>query len=99
MVTLIGHFLIFFYNHLKLNSKVIYKVNCVQKLNENKIISGSRDQTIKVWDLSTGLCCNTLEGNGSAMCIQLLSDERIICGYDDWSIKVWDLDANDCLKV
>ncbi len=52
-----------------------------------------------MWNLLTGLCCNTLEGNGSAMCIQLLSDERIICGYDDWTIKVWDLAANDCLKV
>lgn len=30
----------------------------------NRVISGSEDKTVKVWDMVSGECVNTLEGEG-----------------------------------
>ncbi len=35
------------------------------KQSNNKIISCSSDKTIKVWDIASGDCLNTLEGHAS----------------------------------
>ena len=36
-------------------------VICVRVLSVNKLASGSRDNTIKIWDLVTGQCLQTIE--------------------------------------
>jgi len=32
-------------------------------IGDNKIVSGSNDKTIKVWDIESGDCLKTLEGH------------------------------------
>jgi WD40 repeat protein len=39
----------------------------------SQIISGSRDNTVKVWDASTGSCVHTLEGHGDAVSFVCMS--------------------------
>ncbi len=36
-------------------------VLCIAKLNDNTILSGSIDGSIKIWDITTGNCLKTLE--------------------------------------
>ena len=68
----------------------------------HKIISGSLDSTIKVWDLDTGLCLSTLdwmssEGHtGVIRCLQADS-WRIVSSSDDKTLKVWELESGQRL--
>ncbi|CAI2162989.1 12799_t:CDS:2 [Funneliformis geosporum] len=69
------------------HSESIY---CVQ-FDENKIISGSRDDTIKIWDIKTGKCVKTFHGHKqSVLCLQY-DDKVIVSGSSDATIIVWDL--------
>jgi len=67
-----------------------------------KIISGSLDRTIKLWDLNTGDCLSTLdwmssEGHtGVVRCLQT-DAWRIVSAADDKTIKVWSLDSGQRL--
>ena len=67
-----------------------------------KIISGSLDSTIKLWDLETGLCSRTLdwmtsEGHtGVIRCLQADS-WRIVSSSDDKTLKVWELETGQRL--
>ena len=56
-----------------------------------KIISGSFDKTIKIWDANTGECLETLEGHsGSVKSVSYSPDgKNIISGSDDKTIKIW----------
>lgn len=55
------------------------------------IVSGSRDNTIKVWDMATRCCLLTLEGHtGSVLCLQF-DETKIISGSSDSTIKIWDI--------
>lgn len=55
------------------------------------LISGSGDNTLKVWDENTGHCVQTWTGHSaSVMTCQHDGDYRIISGSYDKTIKVWD---------
>ena len=52
------------------------------------LISGSYDNTLKIWDLKTGECTNTLRGHtDSVLCLQF-DNEKIISGSADRTIRV-----------
>ena len=57
------------------------------------MISGSRDDTIKIWDLGTGQEKFTLKGHrGWVTAIALTPDGKtVISGSRDDTIKIWDL--------
>lgn len=61
-------------------------VYCLQ-YDEKKIVSGLRDNTIKVWDLETKQCIKVLTGHtGSVLCLQY--DNRIIIsGSSDSTVR------------
>ena len=57
-----------------------------------RIVSGSRDTTLKVWDASTGQETLTLKGHsGSVYSVAFSPDgTRIVSGSFDKTLKVWD---------
>lgn len=58
---------------------------------DNKIVSGLRDNTIKIWDRSDLKCVKTLMGHtGSVLCLQY-DDKVIISGSSDSTVRVWDV--------
>jgi len=69
------------------NSKGVY---CLQ-YDDQKIVSGLRDNTIKMWDRNSLACLRVLTGHtGSVLCLQY--DERvIISGSSDSTVRVWDV--------
>ena len=69
-----------------------------------KIVSGSDDRTIKIWDAITGACLITLTGNdghsSSVNSVTWNSDStKIISGSSDKTIKIWDAIAGVCLMT
>ncbi|KAK9411159.1 FBXW11 [Crotalus adamanteus] len=77
------------------NSKGVY---CLQ-YDDEKIISGLRDNSIKIWD-KTGLeCLKVLTGHtGSVLCLQY--DERVIVtGSSDSTVRVWDVNTGEVLNT
>ncbi|MBO5838211.1 MAG: hypothetical protein J6R06_00850, partial [Bacteroidales bacterium] len=56
-----------------------------------KIISGSYDKTIKIWDAITGQCLKTLEGHSEWVSSVAYSPDgtKIISGSDDCTVKIW----------
>ncbi|KAF9572853.1 hypothetical protein BGW38_008485, partial [Lunasporangiospora selenospora] len=66
-------------------------VYCVQ-FDHTKIVTGSRDCTIKIWDLHTLKCLRTLTGGHTMSVLCLQFDDRImVSGSSDTTIIVWDM--------
>lgn len=75
------------------NSKGVY---CIQ-YDDDKIVSGLRDNTIKIWDRQTLKCTRTFQGHsGSVLCLQY-DDNFIVSGSSDATVRVWDI--NDLEKT
>ena len=74
-------------------------VRCIRLLPDGRVLSGSDDMTIKVWDLEKPdgeQCTHILTGHTSwVRCIGVLPDGRVLSGSDDGTIKVWDLEKPD----
>ena len=62
-------------------------------LDGQRIVSGSYDNTIKVWDLETGAQLHTLTGHEGWRHSVALDGQRIVSGSSDKTIKVWDLET------
>ena len=63
----------------------------VVKLNENTIVSGSDDKTLRVWDL-TNDTSRVLRGHtNSVFSVMKLNETTIVSGSWDNSLRMWDL--------
>jgi len=75
-------------------------VYCLE-FDSQRIISGSRDQTIKAWDIKTGRCLGTFRGHhGSVLCLKfqkdwdILGDKKkgfMVSGSSDRRACVWEI--------
>ncbi|KAJ1963674.1 hypothetical protein GGI12_001909 [Dipsacomyces acuminosporus] len=64
-------------------------VYCVQ-YDSDKIVTGSRDRTIKVWDSKTMRCMRTLTGHDASVLCLKYDDSILVTGSSDSTIIVWD---------
>jgi WD40 repeat protein len=64
------------------------------------LVSGSNDQTIKVWNLRTGQLLRTLSGHSDYVsCLAISSDNQtLVSGSNDQTIKVWNLRTGQLLR-
>ena len=77
------------------NSKGVY---CLQYDNE-KIVSGLRDNTIKIWDKKKYECSKTLSGHtGSVLCLQY-DQNIIVSGSSDTTVRVWDMKTGNNVQT
>ncbi|KAG6329972.1 hypothetical protein ID866_9115 [Astraeus odoratus] len=60
------------------------------------LISGSLDNTLKVWDVETGDTVKTLFGHIEGVWAVAGDKLRLVSGSHDRTIKVWNLDKGDC---
>jgi len=66
-------------------------VRSLAVLQNGDLASGSFDQTIKIWDSSTGSLKRTLTGHSDwVMSIAVLQNGDLASGSGDKSIKIWD---------
>lgn len=77
------------------NSKGVY---CLQ-YDDEKIVSGLRDNTIKLWDRKTLENTKILTGHtGSVLCLQY-DHNVIITGSSDSTVRVWDVKTGEALNT
>ncbi|CAB4062374.1 FBXW7 [Lepeophtheirus salmonis] len=73
-------------------------ITCLQFSN-NRIVSGSDDNTLKVWSATTGKCLRTLVGHTGGVWSSQMRDNIIVSGSTDRSLKVWNADAGTCVHT
>lgn len=80
-----------------LNGHDDHVITCLQFCG-NRIVSGSDDNTLKVWSAVTGKCLRTLVGHTGGVWSSQMSAEGniIISGSTDRTLKVWDAESGLC---
>ncbi|KAL6069545.1 E3 ubiquitin-protein ligase traf7 [Balamuthia mandrillaris] len=63
------------------------------------LISGSSDQTIRVWDRATFKVRHTLTGHNGIVHAVIVVGKRLISGSSDKTIKVWNTKTMKCVQT
>ena len=78
------------YHHLKLQcnaTKSKLFLACLQ-YRENIVVSGSSDNSIRIWDIEHGTCLRTLEGHEELVRCIRFDNKRIVSGAYDGKYKL-----------
>jgi len=73
-------------------------VNCMI-VSGGRLYSGSEDNTIRVWDMSTLECVRTLSGHTHYVECMIVSGDRLYSGSWDSTIRVWDMNTLECVRT
>uniref|UniRef100_A0A671M5L9 F-box and WD repeat domain containing 7 n=1 Tax=Sinocyclocheilus anshuiensis TaxID=1608454 RepID=A0A671M5L9_9TELE len=73
-------------------------ITCLQFCG-NCIVSGSDDNTLKVWSAVTGKCLRTLVGHTGGVWSSQMRDNIIISGSTDRTLKVWNAETGECIHT
>ena len=75
------------------------QISCLENIDENRFASGSRDQTIIVWDIQSHACLRTLIGHhNSVNILKTLSPSRLASGsYRE--IRIWSIESGNCRQM
>ena len=76
----------------------------------DRLITGSADQTLRLWETSTGQCLHIFEGHSRyvfsvavspvSLRLQGIENQALIAsGSDDQTIRLWNVDTGACLRV
>jgi WD40 repeat protein len=59
----------------------------------SRLVSGSWEKVLKLWDASTGKCVGTLKGNADRIsCVAMSPDgSRVASGASDGAVLIWDM--------
>ncbi|CAF0756463.1 unnamed protein product [Didymodactylos carnosus] len=75
-----------------------FVITCLQ-FDGKRIVSGSDDNTLKIWSVETGECEKTLTGhNGGVWCSEMTND-LVVSGSTDRTIRVWNAETGECKHV
>jgi len=62
-------------------------------------VSGSRDATLRMWNIRSGECVHVLTGHVAAVrCVQY-DGVRVVSGAYDYTVRVWDPATESCMHV
>merc|ERR1711881_499228 len=70
-------------------------------MGDNILVSGNADSTVKIWDILTGQCLQTLSGinkhQSAVTCLQFNS-KFVITSSDDGTVKLWDVKTGEFIR-
>jgi WD40 repeat protein len=64
-----------------------------------KVVSGSEDETVRIWDAVTGECEQTLEQGHSGWVLSASfspDGTKVVSGSDDRTMRIWDAVTGEC---
>ncbi|KAJ3283402.1 SCF ubiquitin ligase complex subunit cdc4 [Borealophlyctis nickersoniae] len=86
------------YKHVSFPGHTFNVVTCLQ-FDAEKIVSGSDDQTIHIYDTLNGALLKRLEGHeGGVWALQYLN-YTLVSGSTDRTVRVWDIDTGRCTHL
>ncbi|EPY74293.1 F-box and WD-40 domain protein 10 isoform 1-like protein [Camelus ferus] len=66
---------------------------------DNFLLSGSYDLSIRYWDLKSGACIRIFNGHqGTITCMDVYKT-KLVSGAKDCQVKEWDVETGRCLKT
>ena len=72
----------------------------VAALPDGRPTSGSRDKTVRIWDVETSKCVRVLGGHGGNVYgVATLPDGRLASCSFDKTVRIWDVDTGECVQV
>ncbi|XP_029069200.1 CMT1A duplicated region transcript 1 protein [Monodon monoceros] len=66
---------------------------------ENFLLSGSYDLSIRYWDLDSGACIRIFNGHQGAISCMDVWKNKLASGARDCQVKEWDIETGKCLKT
>ena len=71
------------------------------QFDSKRVVSGSYDKTIRVWDMKSGACSRVLTGHTDAVNALQYDVEGValLSGSSDRSLRYWDLRSGTCKRV
>ncbi|XP_037615029.1 F-box/WD repeat-containing protein 7-like isoform X2 [Sebastes umbrosus] len=73
-------------------------ITCLQ-FSGDLIVSGSDDNTLKVWSAITGKCLRTLTGHTGGVWCSQMTVATVISGSTDRTLRVWDAESGECVHT
>ncbi|XP_029027506.1 F-box/WD repeat-containing protein 7-like isoform X2 [Betta splendens] len=73
-------------------------ITCLQ-FSGDLIVSGSDDNTLKVWSAVSGKCLRTLTGHTGGVWCSEMTAATVISGSTDRTLRVWDAEGGDCVHT
>lgn len=66
-----------------------------------RIISGSEDKSVRIWDALTGQQILVMDGHADCVYGVAVSEQRGICVSGSWdqTVRVWDTSTGECIRV
>jgi WD40 repeat protein len=76
------------------------KVTCMKLSMDYKLISGSKDGTIRISESSNHANSITINlHQDSVTCLEVTASNQLISGSNDCTIRMWDIQTGDCLNM
>jgi len=74
---------------------------CVFSPDGTQVLSGSYDQTLKLWNVATGECHRTFSGHRSAVssCVFSPDGTHVLSGSHDKTLKLWNVATGECYRT
>lgn len=63
------------------------------------LASGSRDHTIRIWDIESGTCLSVLTGHTGAIHCLRIHNDLLVSGSADTTAKIWSVSTGQCLHT
>jgi WD40 repeat protein len=76
-------------------------IECIILISNNRLVCGSDDNTIKVWNMNDNSLIKTFNEtnyNYSQKCLISLSNENGLVGVAKWEYKIWDMSSYKCIE-
>jgi len=67
----------------------VKRLRNTSQMRDNVLVSGSRDTTLRVWDLDTGACRHVMRGHSDSVRCLALHGSYAISGSYDHTVRVW----------
>ncbi|RNA02788.1 serine threonine kinase [Brachionus plicatilis] len=78
----------------------INSVWCLLSIDQNTIASGSKDKTIKIWNIRYSEYIKTLKGHTDCVrCLLSINQNTLASGSWDATIKIWNIQNSECIKT
>lgn len=79
------------------HSKPVY---CLQfDLALNRLVTGSRDRNIYVWDFEMGKVVKKLVGHRYAVMTLQFDQSKVVSGGADEQVRIWDVNTGECVQI